>query len=100
MQEYLKYEDILRGVLTEDDEKGEGDTIETQGRPKADDFLIETVVEGTREAAESEDRESIEEILGEIGEYEFPDDISHKLDVIREKLQSDDFAGILEVLNE
>lgn len=93
MNVYQGFGDIIAKALFEEEE-----AIESEGKPMADDFLIETVMDGIKESAESLDGESIEEILGEISDYEFPESEAEKLEAVRAKLDQADFEGILEVL--
>ena len=64
----------------------------------ADEFLLQSVYEGLKEAAEAMSSDDIEEIMNELKDYAIPEGDRDKLDMIREKAESYDYEGILRLL--
>ena len=89
MKEYLRYKDTL-SVLYEKKEEEE--------KPEADEYLMESVYEGLRDAAEAMDCDSIEEVFQEMEGYAIPEKEREKYDKLCELADNFDYDGILEVL--
>ncbi|MCR4654799.1 MAG: DegV family EDD domain-containing protein, partial [Lachnospiraceae bacterium] len=68
MEDYLKLSEGLAAVFAEAPENGE----EGAGKPVADEFLMESIYEGLREAAEAMDCDMADEIMKEIEPYAIP----------------------------
>ncbi len=87
MEEYLSFRDALAPVFEAGSDK-----------PVADDFLMESIYEGLKEAAQSMDCDQVEDIMKEIEGYEIPDSEKEKFTLIREKADILDYDGIMEAL--
>ncbi|MBR1855071.1 MAG: DegV family EDD domain-containing protein [Lachnospiraceae bacterium] len=96
MQDYTGFDDLLAGCFSQ----SENATVEAEDKPMADDYLLQSVYEGIREAAEGMDCGAIDEILAELGEYAVPESEREKMDEIRLKAENFDYDGILQVLCE
>ncbi|MBO7336489.1 MAG: DegV family EDD domain-containing protein [Lachnospiraceae bacterium] len=96
MKDYLKYSEILGPVFGADTDGGG----QENNRPVADEFLMNSVFEGLRDAAKTMDCDAIEQIMGEIANYAIPDDMAEKFRAVREKADSYDYDGMLELLGE
>ena len=94
MKEFLKFKELLSPVFGTDDSTGMKD------KPVADDFLIKSVYDGLKEAAEKMDCDMIEDIFKEINEYEIPEPEKEKFKSLREKADALDYDGIVKVLKE
>ncbi len=94
MEKYLSFREALAPAFSEETKGDEEDT----GKPVADDFLMESVYEGLKEAAEAMDCDQVEAIMQEIGDYAIPDREKETFALIREKADSLDYDGLLEVL--
>ena len=88
MQEYAKFKGILSPLFEE----------EGEDKPVADEFLLESVYEGLKEAAGNNDCGAIEEIYKEMEGYSIPEKEREKYDSIREKADSFDYEGMLGLL--
>ena len=93
MKDYLSYKEALEPVFAD---KG-GDT--DPGKPVADDYIMESIYEEFRDAAEDMDCDKLEAIIKEAGEYEIPDPEKEKFARICEKAGMFDYEGILEELS-
>lgn len=87
MEDYLSLEEALAVVFEEKSEK-----------PVADEFLMQGIYDGLRDAAESMDCDMLENIMKEIEAYEIPAAEKERFDLIREKADMLDYDGILEAL--
>jgi DegV family protein with EDD domain len=72
--------------------------ITTKEKPVADKYILESVYEGLREAAENMSCDGIEDILKEIADYRIPDEDEVKLKAIKEMSDQFDYDAILEIL--
>ena len=93
MEEYLGYREALASVLDE----GAGDN-DAPDKPVADEFLMESIYDELRDAAEAMDCDRIEAVMNEISEYTIPDSDKEKFDSVRAKADMLDYEGILEAL--
>ncbi len=91
MEDYQHLGEVLAPVFT----KEEG---EEAGRPMADEFLMESIYEGFREAAEAMDCDMVQDIIKEIEAYAIPESEKEKFERILEKANMYDYDGILQVL--
>ncbi|MCR4657571.1 MAG: hypothetical protein K5770_15300, partial [Lachnospiraceae bacterium] len=71
---------------------------EGAGKPVADEFLMESIYEGLREAAEAMDCDMADEIMKEIEPYAIPDSEIERFKLIREKVDMLDYEGILDLI--
>ena len=96
MKDYLNYSKILGPVFgVPNDSDGS-----EENRPVADEFLMNSVFDGLRDAAKTMDCDAIEQIMGEIANYAIPEDMAEKFRAVREKADSYDYDGMLELLGE
>jgi HPt (histidine-containing phosphotransfer) domain-containing protein len=93
MKEYTAFSDKLTPLFGEKKEEAE-DT----DKPLADEFLLESIYEGLRDASENMDYDTIEEIFKELEEYSLPENDAKKLSAIRDKAESFDYDSILELI--
>ncbi len=94
IEEYRKYKEVLSKVFDEATSESE----EEKSKPLADEFLMESVYEGIRDAAEAMDCDALEAVLKEIEGYAIPEGEAEKFRVIVEKIGNFDYEGILEIL--
>ena len=90
MRRYLKYQDILEeycGNKAQDDEK-----------PVAEDYIMESVYEAIREAAETMDCEAIEAVFREMEDYTIPENEIERYNLLHEKAGKFDYEGIIKIL--
>ena len=92
MSDYNALIDELSGLFVSTESEA------SDNRPVADEFMMESVYEGLREAAENMDCDMIGEILSELSEYAIPESEKEKYDAITEKAGKYDYDGILELL--
>ena len=92
MSEYQNYKSVLAPFFTEEDQ-GEDD-----GKPEADEFLMESIYEELHEAAKNKDREMIEAIMGEIGEYAIPASEKERFEGLSICAQRLDYEGMIQIL--
>ena len=94
MQEYVAFGDKLADIFggKKNDAAGDAD------KPPADEYLLESMYEGLRDAAENMDYDTIEEIFKELDEYSLPESDEKKLKAIRDKAESFDYDSILEII--
>ena len=95
MKDFLQYQETLSPLFGAAD--GDNDD-ENGGKPLADEYLMESIYEGLREAAEAMDCDMVEEIMKEIEGYAIPAQEKEKFNRIREKADMLDYSGILEEL--
>ncbi len=95
MKEYLALRDSLAPVFTQE---RNGDEGKEKNRPVADSYLMESIYEGLREAAEAMDCDMVEEILKEIDGYAIPEAEKERFLLLRGKAEALDYEGMLEVL--
>ncbi len=95
MQDYLGFEEKLAAVFEETDEAAKQD--ESQ-KPVADKFIMESVYEELKSAAEDMDCDRIALVMKEIGDYSIPEEEREKMDLIRERVSAFDYDGIIDVL--
>ncbi len=95
MEEYLKYREVLALVY---DDGGEETGEDKSSKPVADDFIMESIYDELRLAADDMDCDKVQAILKEAGEYTIPDSEKEKFDLISEKAGMYDYDGILEAL--
>ena len=91
MDEYLSYTEMLAPLFEQGDE-------DDAGKPLADEFLMESIYEELRNAAEDMNSDMIEDILKEIGEYAIPASEKEKFNLVREKAERLDYDGIIEAI--
>ena len=94
IRDYREYGKILGPVFEEEEAEKAG-----EDKPVADGYLMESVYEGLREAAENMDCDSIEQILKEMEEYAIPENEKDRYTGILEKAGNYDYDGILEILD-
>ncbi|MCR5602486.1 MAG: DegV family EDD domain-containing protein [Lachnospiraceae bacterium] len=92
MDEYLSYLEILAPLF----ESGSSDDSD---KPLADEFLMESIYEELRKAAEDMNSDMIDDIMKEIEEYAIPASEKEKFDLICEKADRFDYDGIIEALS-
>ncbi|WP_051688716.1 DegV family protein [Butyrivibrio sp. AE2032] len=95
MEEYLKYKEILGPVFDEGSE-GKQEIID---KPVADEFLMESVYDGLKEAADSMDCDAVDAVFKEIEGYAIPESEAEKFKALKEKADMFDYDGMLEILN-
>ena len=93
MDKYLKYAEILAPVYEEAD-----GADEEEEKPVADDFLMESIYEGLREAAENMDCDMIDSIMEEIAEYAIPEAEKERFKLVCEKANMFDYEGMIQAL--
>ena len=93
MDKYLKYAEILAPVYEEAD-----GADEEEDKPVADDFLMESIYEGLREAAENMDCDMIDSIMEEIAEYAIPEAEKERFKLVCEKANMFDYEGMIQAL--
>lgn len=96
MEQYRKLGEAVAAAL---DEGSEEIPESSDEKPVADKFLIQSVYEGLKEAADAMSCDEIEEILEELSDYTIPDEEKEKLDEIRKKAGEYDYDGILAILD-
>jgi len=94
MQDYTGFDNLLAGCFPQ----SENAAAKAEDKPMADDYLVQSVYEGIREAAEGMDCDAIDEILAELDEYAVPESEREKMNAIRLKAENFDYDGILQVL--
>ena len=92
MEDYLKLSEELAPAFEE------GVSGDNADKPVADEFLMESIYDELRNAAESMDCDMIEDIMKEIGEYSIPDAEKEKFALVREKAEMLDYEGMLNIL--
>ncbi|MBR5360662.1 MAG: DegV family EDD domain-containing protein, partial [Lachnospiraceae bacterium] len=97
MKDYHKYSDYLAGYVGETD--GSSDDGSSKDRPVADEFLMQSVYEGLKEAASNMDCDTIEDIMAELDEYEIPQGEKDKYGRIKTAAAAYDYDGILDALS-
>ncbi|MCR4739972.1 MAG: Hpt domain-containing protein, partial [Lachnospiraceae bacterium] len=102
MAEYEELGKLLSGVLSDDagKEETEDNGESAEEKPVADEYLMESVYEGLRDAADAMDSNTIEEILKELEDYTIPGSEREKYDAVREKAAKYDYYGMLELLGD
>ena len=93
MQDYHELGEKL-APLCEAEEEPEAEA----GKPLADEFLMESVFEGLKDAADSMSCDDIDEILGELADYSVPEEERKLLADIKQRADNFDYDGILELL--
>ncbi len=93
MKEYTAFKDKLSIIFGEKKEEAKN-----TDKPLADEFLLESIYEGLRDASENMDYDTIEEIFRELDEYSLPESDEKKLKAIRDKAESFDYDSILEII--
>ena len=93
MEDYLSYKEALASVFMEAEDDGDG-----SGKPVADDFVMESIYDELRRAADDMDCDMVQAILKEADEYTLPESEQEKFLHIREKAKNYDYDGILEAL--
>ncbi len=96
MSEYLKYRDYLSDVIKSEDSLTDK---QSDNRPVADEYLLNSMYDGLKEAADNMDCDTIEDIIGELKDYRITGDDKNLFDEIRVKADNLDYDGILELLN-
>jgi HPt (histidine-containing phosphotransfer) domain-containing protein len=93
MEDFLRFKEALEPVFKEEAEDGDN------GKPLADDFIMESIYDELRDAAEKMDCDKLEAIMEEAGEYTIPDAEKEKFGILRERADMLDYDGILEELD-
>ena len=96
MEDYLSYREPLAQVFAGENK---ANIIESTGRPTADEFLLESVYEGFREAADTTDGDIIADIINELEQYEIPAPDNEIIKQLLEKADISDYAGMIEILD-
>lgn len=94
MSDYIKYKDLMAEIFADDSEENSDDN----NRPVADDYLMKSIYEGLKEAADNMDCDAIESMLNELKEYKIPDSEKERFFAICEKAGNFDYDGIKELL--
>lgn len=94
IEEYTAYKTLLAGFFEEEDQQEDA-----SDKPVADEWLMKSVFEGIKEAADNMDCDVIEEILQEMEEYSVPESDKEKFEAVCKLAAKYDYDGILEVLN-
>ena len=83
------------------DEAGEEESKkeEKSDKPVADDYLMQSVYEDLRSAAEAMDCDTIQVILKEMDDYSIPEAERERFDAIRDKAGKFDYDGMIAVLD-
>ena len=97
MKDYRALNDLLTDFM-DGDKPGDTDPGEVQDKPLADEYLMESVFEGLKEAADAMDSDSIAEIMKELEEFAIPADQRAKYDAVCECASKYDYEGILKAL--
>ncbi len=92
MKDFGRYEDILAEVFPKEEE--------TDEKPVADKFLMESFYDGLKEAAEAMDLDALEEVMKEIGGYRVPEEEKERFGAVRTAVENFDYDGILDALRE
>ncbi|MBO4374224.1 MAG: DegV family EDD domain-containing protein [Lachnospiraceae bacterium] len=93
MEEYQGYRQILGEIYDEADSEDED-----AGKPVADAFIMQSIYDEIRNAAESYDSNMIESIMKEAAEYAIPEEEKERFKLVSAKADILDYDGILEVL--
>lgn len=99
MEDFGKFKGYLAPFFEEDKGTEQENADEVSNAPVADEYLLQSVYEGIREAAESVDGNAIEEILKELSDYQILGKDGEKIAEIRKRTQNFDYDGILELLD-
>lgn len=92
MKDFLRLGEEIGAVFEEEAAK-------EPEKPVADEYLMEGIYEGLKEAAESMDCDMVEEIMKEIDGYAIPEAKSERFGRIRQLADSLDYDGLLSELN-
>ncbi len=95
IREFVGYKEILEKAVYTEEGKNQDKEIT---KPMADEFLMGSVYDELRSAADAMDCEMIGDILKELEEYEIPADEKEKYDAICNKAREYDYNGIIELL--
>ena len=93
IKHYQSYKYILEPFFVE-----ENNEDEENKKPVADSYLMESVYEVIKEAAEAMDCDSIEEAFNELLEYSIPEEEKEKFNKIKALADIFDYDGIYEIL--
>ena len=93
MEEFLKYREELAGVFKADVKDDDA------GKPLADDYIMESIYEELKDAADAMDCDRIEAIMKEVEEYAIPSGEKERFDLIRRSADMYDYEGILDALS-
>ncbi|MBR5420096.1 MAG: DegV family EDD domain-containing protein [Lachnospiraceae bacterium] len=94
LDDYLTFREVLAPVFAEAEAgKEAGDE-----KPLADEYLMESIYEGLKEAADAMDCDMVEAILKEIEGYAIPDPEAERFSKVREKAEALDYDGLKEAL--
>ncbi len=93
MEEFLKYREELAGVFKADVKDDDA------GKPLADDYIMESIYEELKDAADAMDCDRIEAIMKEAEEYAIPSGEKERFDLIRRSADMYDYEGILDALS-
>ena len=95
MKDYVELDGLLSDFM---DDKEFGEDSADPDKPVADEYLMESVFEGLKEAADSMDCDAISEILKELEDFTIPADQKAKYDAVCECASNYDYDGMLKVL--
>lgn len=96
MEEYLRYRDLLSGVCG--DKSVEVSDIDN--RPVADGYLMKSIYEGLKHAADNMDCDALDNIFNELKDYKIPDSESKKYNDLHRFALNYDYDGILKILGD
>ena len=96
MEEYMRYKTVLNGVFGEDKKEKDGD----KGKPVADEYLMESIYEGMRDAAEAMDYDALESIMKEIEGYAIPESDKEKFQKLCDMAGQFNYDGIISLIDE
>ncbi len=91
MSDYEKYRGILAPLYQTEEEEDD--------RPLADEYLISSVYDALREAAEAMNVGMIEDVLAELKDYRIPDSESAKYKKVCERAGDFDYEGIIKAID-
>jgi len=96
MERFLKYKEILEEVFPA--EKEASDEGGDEGKPVADEFLMESIYEELADAAENMDCSRIDDALQEMSGYSIPEDEKERFKLVSEKAGMYDYEGLLDAI--
>lgn len=95
MEQYLHYEEILTELYGD-----LGTEEDVEDKPMADENLLESAYEALKEGAEMMDSDLFDEVFAELNDYALPKEDAFLIHEIKEKADSFDYEGILQILGE
>ena len=98
MTAYRQLGEQLKNALGGAGEEKRAESEKEKEKPVADDYLMQSVYEDLKSAAESMDCDTIGEIIKELDDYSIPEAEREKFETIRERAGKFDYDGIIAVL--